>query len=747
MATAITLDATSSHSYKPGGTLSWNHTVGSGNNRYLIVATFATRSMSPPYNLYYNGVQLRPSLGFSPLDDHSINIQLYGLVNPVSGTHTISATLSPYGPTAFIAVASSWSNVLQTNPYDIVYGPSPFPNLDIQTGVVTGDSVSCVPGSAMSLGQIGLAICAWVDVLTPPSVSSYQVNGYETVCLDSTDSGGTLYGLETELVGSDGLSFGFNGSVQYITVFLRLNGTNPNVTIGMQGSSAMLEQVATQLPIVMQGRSAMTIRPGLGLYIVQVFDDQGTLLAQSDPTLPGSIICNPVGESGPTFTANASTLTPLSPGIALIDIRWPASYDIYFTTDTIDYSQPNDTKSDNGGSTFEYLTDDLDTGTYNWNVISVDDEGKQQTSPLSQTPEVVKVPPAAPTILSVEQTSPMNFNITISAAGGTTNTIYFSEVNRPVNFGNLSAPTPVTLAEGVTSGAITIPAFSQEDRTTAYTTLANAWDAAVALCNKSFTCVGFLTMAESCIVALNTFQQSIGQPLLGKRTALTAAAHSTYSSIYYSSVGYLIYYQKFLSFLGNILESNPSRYVSSTDLPLPSSIYDICQPFVRENYISIIVRSTLNGVEDQNTTVYHLQIDSSGNSISPIPSDAILSEYDLVTVSGQVQLTVKASLQDGNNAPATICDLYVLAASAYPTESIDLTSPTQSKDFVTGFIPVLKHVTFDAVNVSTGTWYMIAVVGRTDAGARSKGYQIKLVYVAADTPVAPSNIEAELVNE
>ncbi len=114
--TQITFDATSTSNYFfSSDNYTWNHTC-TGTNRYLIVGIAIFGMGISVSSLTYNGVSLTFIKASATPSSGDIRVEMWGLVNPASGTNTISLTLS--SPVDSIGLASSFYNVNQTTPYE-----------------------------------------------------------------------------------------------------------------------------------------------------------------------------------------------------------------------------------------------------------------------------------------------------------------------------------------------------------------------------------------------------------------------------------------------------------------------------------------------------------------------------------------------------------------------------------------------------------------------------------------------------
>jgi hypothetical protein len=108
----ISVDNVSSASTN-GATLQWLHTVGSGNNRILIVTTANHDGNQTVTGVTYGGVTLtQVGMGFAPGNGNSCS--LWSLVAPAPGTASVVVTLS--GAVPVVAGAVSFTGVQQALP-------------------------------------------------------------------------------------------------------------------------------------------------------------------------------------------------------------------------------------------------------------------------------------------------------------------------------------------------------------------------------------------------------------------------------------------------------------------------------------------------------------------------------------------------------------------------------------------------------------------------------------------------------
>lgn len=110
---AIAFDAASNSGYQAAAsTYSWNHTC-TGSNRYLTVGISMLSLAQTVSGITYNGTPLT-FLGAQSSVSGAARVELWGLVNPSSGTNSIAVTLT--GAIASAGNASSYTGVHQDSP-------------------------------------------------------------------------------------------------------------------------------------------------------------------------------------------------------------------------------------------------------------------------------------------------------------------------------------------------------------------------------------------------------------------------------------------------------------------------------------------------------------------------------------------------------------------------------------------------------------------------------------------------------
>lgn len=177
------------------------------------------------------------------------------------------------------------------------------------------------------------------------------------------------------------------------------------------------------------------------------------LVAEGSRTGNGALTCSAVNDSGLTITCTLTYAADVAPGTAFIELRWPETYQIHYSTSALSFPRsPEATVSDKGEDDFVFLTDVLAAGTYNCNVLPVDDGGTVQAASFpTDLVRTINNPPAAPTITGITGNAAALTAAWSVGESGCTFTVYASPVNYPVNYGNYASPAPIATALNATS--------------------------------------------------------------------------------------------------------------------------------------------------------------------------------------------------------------------------------------------------------------------------------------------------------
>lgn len=489
------------------------------------------------------------------------------------------------------------------------------------------------------------------------------------------------------------------------------------------------------------------------------------------------------------FTYSADVKLRTGSDGAFLDLKWPKSFQIHYSTSTLTYPRaPEATLYDNGNDEYFYrIRTSLSAGSYNYNVLQVDDEGDVYTGGgvPSDTPKAITPGPVGPTIVSVTAAGLITWT---NGEAGCTYKVYFSGINEPINYGDRATPAPVgpsaTNATSAALGALTGAAAT--DFTSNYATLVTAFDSAVSAANTTFDMpnsdaevratewLAALSTLRTALYAaidvwasvlcktLNDAKKQIDQQISiveGAENSVTAEALTSDNWEDFTGT----YYGGLLLFLGAILEGQSGRYTflsgivpgaspagtgtlqgnapdgtaGTSGMSFQLSLKAAGEPFVRVGVRRFVVRATnAAGVEERNDQVFQLEINGSNAAELPRPNDAQIKE---MSFAGGV-LTVVAIVQTANQkVAATAVDLYVVTAGSAITLGSASASGSLSTD-LGGY----QQVSLQYTMPGTG-WYDIAIAARSAAGQRSANYPRKThEYGGGTVPGAVSSIEARI---
>jgi hypothetical protein len=182
--TAITYDATSSSAAgNTTNSISWNHTVGTGTNRFLAVCTQARDTVASDVavtTVTANGFPLtKVRADLRTNGGSSFGTELWYLPNPGIGAYTIAVTwagaLSSYG----VGSATSYFGVDQVAPIDAQSGSG-------GTGTTLSTAISTTANHALitdcAIGQANTL----TEALTVGAGQTTRVNRLTTGTVDST---------------------------------------------------------------------------------------------------------------------------------------------------------------------------------------------------------------------------------------------------------------------------------------------------------------------------------------------------------------------------------------------------------------------------------------------------------------------------------------------------------------------------------------------------------------------------------
>jgi hypothetical protein len=137
-AATIGFDASSSLAFNSATTtFSWSHNVTSSQSNLVLFVNINDRGSSAPAptvsGVSYNGQALTRAVAATTTNN---NEEIWYLVNPPTGTHTVSTTLSGSAANVF-GVSASFYNVAQTNTIDVTAATSSTSNVNNATTTLT----------------------------------------------------------------------------------------------------------------------------------------------------------------------------------------------------------------------------------------------------------------------------------------------------------------------------------------------------------------------------------------------------------------------------------------------------------------------------------------------------------------------------------------------------------------------------------------------------------------------------------
>lgn len=183
--------------------LTYEHTVGAGDNRFLVVGILLPDSTTPIVtSVTFNGLAMTQSVSFAPgLGFVVKRLYLYTLVNPPAGTFNVVITTSVGSRS--LSVARSYANVLQATPLRGTATNSASSTLTISTAIASDPDDLVIDFLAAFAGMpplngIGLATAEQVaDAVANQLTNQYAAGSHEAgadgnVTLAWQEIGGSL---------------------------------------------------------------------------------------------------------------------------------------------------------------------------------------------------------------------------------------------------------------------------------------------------------------------------------------------------------------------------------------------------------------------------------------------------------------------------------------------------------------------------------------------------------------------------
>mgnify|MGYP001588593234 CR=1 FL=1 len=497
------------------------------------------------------------------------------------------------------------------------------------------------------------------------------------------------------------------------------------------------------------------------------------LVAEGSRVGNGAVTCVEINSSGLSVACTLTYTADLDPGVAELDVRFPKTYPIHFSTGALAFPRtPEATVKDNGQDDYLYLSPVVAPGSYNYSVLQSDDNGVVQTAGIpAPAALVVNTVPITPTITGVTGTAAaMTVAWTLNAESGATYKVYASLVNGPINFGDHASPAVITTGvDAVSQVLAAIAGYAPADNTATIATMKNTIDAQIALANADFivtqaafnaTWPGVVTAVQS---AIRAYQLTIGvnaEPFVTQWREIAAGVTALVSSLPTSGLTLAQWqdligatYARALGMLGTLVDGATGKY------PLPNgallgagspsaalgtgsaidgtaarsggvglTLEDLGTPVIVAGRVAICVRAVKGGIEERGNAVYVVEFDAAGAIVAARPVAATIQQ---ITVTAGLTVSITADVEEiDSDAVATTLDIYVVAIAA----AIVPGTPTNS-GALTEIMPALKRATVATTAAGTG-WYRVGAAGRSAAGGRSMVIEEFLVYLDSTAPGA-----------
>jgi len=450
-----------------------------------------------------------------------------------------------------------------------------------------------------------------------------------------------------------------------------------------------------------------------------------TLLAQGSVSGGGAITLSEFEKSGVNGSCWLSWAHDVSSG-ATIQARWNDGYQMHYSTSPLAYPRtPEAIIEDDGSTSYSYLTPLLPAGSYNYNVLPIDDNGLTSDSPPvpSDSPKPVHQPPAAPTITGA---SGCHGAISLYWTQGEPACRYkvmSSNNNEPPNDGSHVYPPPFTCPTGATSTVIPpvldwgfhdlagdLAGLDASVESSLFQVIA-AWQAGetgfAAVLAQQMTLIQLALRAFGDEVGTNTqpMIEAIGM-LHSQMDGLSGqSSGSAWPALMEPELSWLV------AVLGQMIQGNPMRWsmpggIMPAQAPIPTiSCLDLATPSPRPCRLHCIVRAwrQSDGIEEHNDQDHEIELDQYGCVVQPRPNDAwIWSVYAdglALSVTSRVTTDDSSSVADG-------VDLFVVPAAS----SIDYSSPQATAalgPYTTGVSTAI-----DTYSAPSSGFYRFAILAR-----------------------------------
>lgn len=245
---AIALDATSASAWTDASPLTWNHTVGTGDDRFLVVGiSTAGGSSASPTSVTFDGVSMT-KVREDPFGT-TLASSVWVLENPNSGTKVISVAFNDTLQNCF-GGAISYTGVNQSTTVDSATGTN---------GTATGAiafNVTTVADNCWVFGHVATEAVSGLVVNTPTLTSRWTTNHLSTTATNGQDNnapktpagavsvGWTLAGTTVDYAMS-GISFRPSGISKGTVAGGRSSGGDITTSIPISASQNCIVAIAT----------------------------------------------------------------------------------------------------------------------------------------------------------------------------------------------------------------------------------------------------------------------------------------------------------------------------------------------------------------------------------------------------------------------------------------------------------------------------------------------------------------------
>jgi hypothetical protein len=495
------------------------------------------------------------------------------------------------------------------------------------------------------------------------------------------------------------------------------------------------------------------------------------LVAEGSRTGNGAVTCSQINGSGLTVTCDLTYTGDLPPGTAFVEVRWPSKYQVHYSTGSLSFPRTPETEvEDQEADDYEFHTRVLSGGTYNCNVLTVDDTGNVQSGNfLVSKTAVIRVAPTPPTITGVTGNAAA---LTVHWTPGEYNCEYWvfsSFPNEAINFGDYRYPRERFVDFNLTSCTLDPIEFYQPiDRSSYLQDVKDAFDDAMDDANAAFSAGEatfedlFQDVIDDLKAAIQDYDEALDINLNDPRQYVQQAGQSvldTASSIEGTGLtadewkdAMAAEYSRFLGLMGELLDHAPGRYVmpnaglsggSATDalgtgsndesvaaygIPeAEASLVELCDPVVLPARIWIVVRAqNLDGVRELNHNAYMVEFDADGEVVGIRPNQAYIESW---TASDGLTVSVTAAVfGEDEKAIATDVNLYVTAVG----DTVDPETP-QATDELSPQVFLRQTATLSYTVPDPG-WFNVQVAAVSGDGVLSDLSKPVLIYVEDETP-------------